>query len=137
MAVLADGSVPLTAFLPTDRAFRKLVKSLTGTAPASEAEVFAAVADLGLPTVEDVLLYHVVPGAAISYRQALKSDGAVLQTALDGATVQVKVKYRFLVSLRDSDPDASNPYVVQPNINKGNMQIAHGINRVLRPVDLP
>jgi hypothetical protein len=50
---------------------------------------------------------------------------------------KVKVKYRFLVSLRDADPDASNPYVVQPNINKGNKQIAHGINRVLRPVDLP
>jgi hypothetical protein len=54
VAVLADGSVPLTAFLPNDRAFRKLVKSLTGTTYASEADVFAAVAGLGLPTVESV-----------------------------------------------------------------------------------
>ena len=40
------------------------------------------------------------------------------------------------MSLKDNDPDASNPYVVKANLNKGNLQIAHGINRVLRPVDL-
>jgi hypothetical protein len=41
------------------------------------------------------------------------------------------------VQLRDADRDDRNPYVVQPNLNKGNRQIAHGINRVLRPTDLP
>ena len=44
--------------------------------------------------------------------------------------------YRYFVRLVDADPDDRNPLVVQPNINKGNKQIAHGINRVLRPLDL-
>jgi hypothetical protein len=36
VAVLADGDVRVTAFVPTDRAFFRLVKDLTGTAPESE-----------------------------------------------------------------------------------------------------
>src|SRR6476619_1481339 len=67
VAVLADGSVPLTAFLPTDRAFRRLASDLTGKNYTSEKAVFAAVASLGVPTVEKVLLYHVVPGKTIRY----------------------------------------------------------------------
>lgn len=42
-----------------------------------------------------------------------------------------------LVQLRDADTDDRNPYVVQASLNKGNRQIAHGIDRVLRPLDLP
>ena len=61
---------------------------------------------------------------------------AVLSTALAGSTIKVMVVGPFFVSLKDNDPDATNPYVVKANINKGNLQIAHGINRVLRPVDL-
>jgi hypothetical protein len=42
------------------------------------------------------------------------------------------------VILVDKDKDARNPRVIIPlrNINKGNKQIAHGIDRVLRPIDL-
>ena len=137
VAVLADGSVPLTAFLPTDRAFRRLAHDLTGKWYGSEAKVFGALAGaLGVGTIENVLLYHVVPGATISYRQALRSNGAVLSTALTGTTVTVKVSCRYIVSLRDNDRNDRNPVVVAPNLNRGNLQIAHGINRVLRPVDL-
>ena len=85
VAVLADGTVALTAFLPTDRAFRKLAKDLTGKTYKTEAKVFGALAStLGIDTIENVLLYHVVPGATVTYRQALKSNGAVLNTALPG-----------------------------------------------------
>jgi uncharacterized surface protein with fasciclin (FAS1) repeats len=134
--VLADGSVPLTAFLPTDQAFRRLATDLTRKKYDSESAVFAAVASLGVPTVEKVLLYHVVPGATISYGAALRANGAKLNTALSGTTITVKVRYCFFVQLVDNDPDAANPYVIQPNLNYGNVQIAHGINRVLRPVNL-
>jgi uncharacterized surface protein with fasciclin (FAS1) repeats len=137
VAVLADGSTPVTAFLPTDRAFRRLAHDLTGRWYKSESEVFSALATkLGVPTIESVLLYHVVPGATVTYRQALKSNGASLATALAGSSLKVKVVYHVLVSLKDADPDAANAYVVQPNLNKGNRQIAHGISEVLRPVDL-
>jgi uncharacterized surface protein with fasciclin (FAS1) repeats len=136
VAVLADGSVALTAFLPTDQAFRRLASDLTGHSYRNESKVFSVLAEqLGVDTIENVLLYHVVPGATITYRQAQASNGATLTTALEGATVTVKV-VRCQVRLVDADPDAANPVVVRKNLNRGNLQIAHGISRVLRPVDL-
>jgi hypothetical protein len=135
VGVLADGTVALTAFLPTDRAFRHLATDLTGKRYRSEAAVFAAVASLGIDTVEAVLLYHVVPGATVTYRQALRSDRATLTTA-SGGSVTVDVVCRYLVQLQDADPNDRNPWVVRRDINKGNLQIAHGISEVLRPLDL-
>ena len=138
VAVLADGSTALTAFLPTDRAFRKLVHAVTGERPRTEAATFQAVADgFEVDTIEAVLLYHVVPGATITYRQARQADGTSLDTAA-GAPIVVKVR-GGQVFLRDADADDANPRVRrgQVDINQGNLQIAHGINRVLRPVDLP
>ncbi len=137
VAVLADGDVPLTAFLPNDRAFRLLVKDLTGNWVKSERKVFEAVAGLGIDTVETVLLYHVVPGATITKAQARRSNGAELTTA-QGATLRVKVPFRKvpLVILKDRDRNDADPFVVRFDLNRGNRQIAHGISLVLRPVDL-
>jgi uncharacterized surface protein with fasciclin (FAS1) repeats len=140
VGVVADGSTRVTAFLPTDRAFRRLAHSLTGRWYRSESRVFTRLANtLGVDTIEAVLLYHVVPGATITYRTARHSDGAVLGTALKGAEITVDVRHRHrsrIVRLADLDRDTWNPRIVQANINKGNKQIAHGINKVLRPVDL-
>ena len=140
VAVLADGTVPLTAFLPNDRAFQVLVADLTGRRYGKESQVFAAAATLGVNTIEQVLLYHVVPGATITSRQALRSDGAVLKTALPGATFKVDVISRcFRVArLIDNDRNDVNPFLIRSklDINKGNRQIAHGISSVLRPADL-
>ncbi len=135
VGVLADGSVKLTAFVPTDRAFRRLVHDLTGKW-VSEKKTFAAVAGLGIDTVEAVLLYHVVPGAVVTYKTAKKADGAKLTTAA-GSKIKVNVRHGH-VFLIDKDKNDLNPRVIVSlrNINKGNKQIAHGINRVLRPVDL-
>lgn len=136
VTVLADGSQPLTAFLPTDRAFRRLVHALTGRWVRSERHVFEAVATLGVDNVEQVLLYHVVPGATIDRRAALRSDGAKLTTAL-GPTITVDVRrHPRRVVLLDRDPNAYNPRIVKFDINRGNRQIGHAINRVLRPADL-
>jgi uncharacterized surface protein with fasciclin (FAS1) repeats len=139
VAVLADGKVALTAFLPTDRAFENLVRDLTHsrTLP-SEQKAFTAVAGLGIDTVEAILLYHVVPGATITRKAAVKANGAKLTTAA-GATITVRVSGRCfpVVSLRDADPNDRNPRVVIFDINKGNRQIAHAIDAVLRPSDLP
>jgi hypothetical protein len=140
VAVLADGTVPLTAFLPNDRAFQALVADLTGRWYRSESQVFAAAATLGIDTIESVLLYHVVPGATITAKQALRSDRTVLATALPGASVKVRVISRCwrVVALVDNDPNDVNPLLVpgQLDLNKGNRQVAHGISFVLRPADL-
>jgi uncharacterized surface protein with fasciclin (FAS1) repeats len=138
VSVLTDGTVALTAFIPNDRAFQKLVKDITGKTLLRERDVFGAVAKLGIPTVEAVLLYHVVPGATITSAQALKANGAVLTTAL-GSTIKVRVYHGPVIALWDKDRNSRNPRVIlsQVDINKGNAQIAHGIDRVLRPVNLP
>lgn len=137
VAVLADGDTALTAFVPTDRAFRRLVHDLTGDRKARERGVLRAVTSVAdADTLEAVLLYHVVPGATITYFQARNADDARLETAL-GAKVRINV-VDAKVRLKDRDRDDLNPQVIRSlkNLNKGNEQIAHGINRVLRPIDL-
>jgi hypothetical protein len=141
VAVLTDGNVALTAFLPPDFAFRDLVRQLTGKTYGSEKEVFnALVAAAGVDTIEAVLRYHVVPGVTITSADAVKADGAVLTTAQGGTiTVDVLAGWLGVVRLIDQDPSDANPYLnpFALNINKGNKQIAHGITAVLRPIDLP
>ncbi len=139
VGVLTKGKTRVTAFVPTDRAFRALVFDLTGKWVRSEKKVFDAVAGLGIDTVETVLLYHVVPGATITAKKALASDGAALTTAQGGTlTVDVLSPFSGRIGLIDQDADDYDPSTKPAllNINKGNKQIAHGINYVLRPVDL-
>ena len=138
VGALTDGTVALTAFIPNDRAFQILVQSLTGKKPKTEKATFKAVAKLGIPTIEAVLLYHVVVGPAIDSSAALKANGAKLTTAL-GKKVGVKVTKAPAIILIDKDRNARNARVVlaKVDINKGNAQIAHGIDRVLRPMNLP
>ncbi|KHL15157.1 fasciclin domain-containing protein [Mumia flava] len=140
VAVLADGSTPVTAFLPNDWSFKRFVKDVTGRWYRSEKRAFdAIVAAAGVDTIEQVLLYHVVPGATLTSSDALGVDGASLTTAQGGA-IEVDVKSRWfrVVRLHDADPDDRDPYLnpFALDINKGNRQIAHGILGVLRPIDL-
>lgn len=137
VSALTDGSVALTAFIPNDDAFINLVEAYTGAAPASESAAFTAVATLGIDTVENVLLYHVVVGPAILSPDALKANGATLATALKGASIGVTVK-GTTITLGDNDVVAADPKVLLPqvDINKGNKQVAHGIDAVLLPVQL-
>ena len=141
VALLADGTQRLTVFAPTDQAFRLLVKDLTGQTVKSEKKIFdSLVALAGVDTIETVLLYHVVPGKTLTSGKVLKADGAKLATAAAGATVKVKVrtKPKLSITLKDKDRDDRDPKVVLSalDLNKGNKQIAHGIDRVLRPINL-
>lgn len=140
VAAASNPDAELTVFLPNDQAFRRLVKEITGDWVRSEADVFAAVASLGTDTVKNVLLYHIVP-AEISYRDALRADGAVLGTLLDGSTLEVDVQrsYRWkYITLIDADTNDRDARVVRPNIGGESANgYAHGVDRVLRPIDLP
>lgn len=134
--VLTDGSTALTAFIPNDQAFMNLASALTKKKVTTEAGAFKAVAGLGIPTVEKVLEYHVVPGSTILSGDALKANGAKLKTALPGKTIGVKVVASpASITLMDYNKTLPNPKVIlsQVDINKGNMQVAHGINAVLMP----
>jgi uncharacterized surface protein with fasciclin (FAS1) repeats len=134
--VLTDGTTALTAFIPNDQAFMNLASALTKKKVTTEAGAFKAVASLGIPTVEKVLQYHVVPGATILSGDALKANGAKLKTALPGKTIGVKVVASpASITLVDYNRHLPNPKVIlsQVDINKGNAQVAHGINAVLMP----
>ncbi|QCX28144.1 fasciclin domain-containing protein [Nocardioides jishulii] len=140
VSVLTDGNVALTAFLPNDFSFKLLAKDLTGKYRWSEKATFQSLVDaVGVDTIEQVLLYHVVPGATIDSATALRSDNAALTTAQGGKfTVDVISKRFGIVQLRDQDRNDFDPLLVpgKLDINKGNKQIAHGIFLVLRPLDI-
>ncbi|WP_433792629.1 fasciclin domain-containing protein [Actinoplanes sp. CA-252034] len=136
--VLTDGKTKLTAFLPNDRAFQLLVQDITKSKKLpGEKKAFTAVAGLGIDTVESVLLYHVVPGARINAKTALKSDNVKLKTAA-GSPIKVNVySHGRKISIIDLDFSDRNARVVRVDINKASRQIAHGVDRVLRPINLP
>jgi hypothetical protein len=145
VGVLADGSVPLTAFIPNDRAFQVLVWDLTGKwygglFGIDEQKVFDAVASLGIDVVETVLLYHVVPGATIDSATAVSVPRGTPLTTAQGGEIRVNPIVPFFkwVSLGDNDRNDADPFLVPSklDINKGNQQIAHGIGLVLRPLDV-
>ncbi len=134
VSVLTKGKTRLTAFAPQDRAFMGLVTALTGTKPASEQAAFQTIAAaFSIDAIEDILLYHVVPGKPITAKMAAKSDGAKLKTA-QGKRLTVVVK-KGKVFIKDGASVTKNAKVVQADINKGNRQIAHGINQVLLPAN--
>jgi uncharacterized surface protein with fasciclin (FAS1) repeats len=139
VGLLADGSTRLTVFAPTDQAFRLLAKDLTGKTIKSEKKILSALVDLaGVDTIETVLLYHVVPGKTLTSNKVLKANGAKLETAA-GETVKVKIRKNPLqITLKDRDRNDRNARVVLEaiDVNKGNKQVAHGVDRVLRPIDL-
>lgn len=139
VALLTNGRRRATAFVPTDQAFRVAVYDLTGTWMKRERKVFAAVASLGIDTVEQVLLYHVVAGKTLTSGKVLADDGAAVTTAQGGAvTLDVINPNTGLVRLQDLDPDDVDPFTVPRllDLNKGNRQVAHGISYLLRPLDL-
>ena len=140
VALVADGTTRATVFAPTDQAFRVLVKDLTGQTIKSEKKIFESLVALaGVDTIETVLLYHVIPGKTLTSGKVLKADGAKLMTAA-GKTVKVDVRMKpsLSVTLKDKDKGARDPKAVLTalDLNKGNKQVAHGIDRVLRPITL-
>lgn len=131
VSVLTDGTVTLTAFIPTDAAFARTGKDLGITAKNEQRLTNKLVGALGIDGIENVLLYHVIPGVKINAKTAAQSDGAKLTTAnYEKVTVNVTKQGIFL---KDKATEISNPKVVVTDINKGNKQIAHAINRVLLP----
>jgi len=130
---LTDGGTALTAFIPNDDAFKLHVKRVTKKNPKTEKAAFQTVASLGIPTVEKILLYHVVVGPAILSEAALQANNIKLDTAL-GQKITVMVKGGPAIFLKDTDK-VPYPRVIlsQVDINKGNAQVAHGINLLLLP----
>jgi uncharacterized surface protein with fasciclin (FAS1) repeats len=139
VGLLADGSTRLTVFAPTDQAFRLLAKDLTGKTIRSERKVFNALVKLaGVDTIETVLLYHVVAGATLTSPKVVKAAKQRTKvTTAQGGKVKVVLR-KGNITLVDKDRDFADATVILNgiDINRGNKQIAHAIDRVLLPLDL-
>ncbi|MEL6893873.1 MAG: fasciclin domain-containing protein [Actinomycetota bacterium] len=125
----------VTVLAPTDYSFLILAYQLGYRGGFSEEGVFGFIAeatgyvspeDPGL--LDDVLLYHVLPGA--QSRADLQNSGEQA-TLLEGATLDFKRWQIF-----DNDPDAFNPFFVRPNDVQAGNGVVHAIFGVLRPIDL-
>jgi hypothetical protein len=139
VGLLADGSARLTAFAPIDQAFRDLVGDLTGKRPRTEKQTLRKLLQaVDIDTLEQVLLYHVVPGKTLASPAVIKASkaGAKLKTA-QGGKVKV-VNRQGNITLIDKDPDLGAATVILNgvDINQGNRQIAHAIDAVLLPADV-
>ncbi len=128
----------ITVFAPTDAAFTQLAVDLGFDGDtADEGAVFGFIAgaltDLApdgdpIPLLQNILSYHVSPGA----KTAAEVDAAdQVTTLLDGATFGSEG-----TELVDNEPDIDNPNIVAPDIaaSNGTIQV---IDRVLLPIDIP
>lgn len=139
----ALGSAEITAFLPTDVAFRRLVADIQDKRwwQVRESEVIPALVDaLGLPTIAEVVKYHIFAGGQVDYRTALSLDDNrrngtdVSITMYNGGSLDIDRRGRLL-QLDDAGQagfGSNNPFVVQRNVDAGNA-IVHGISEVLLP----
>jgi predicted extracellular nuclease len=134
VGVLADPTVPVTAFLPTDRALLTSLGEYLPIRVRTELGGLIALYLLDVEALEQVLLHHVVPGVTLDSTAVLASDGAVLATA-QGGTVEVDVTGGS-ITLIDAGTRFTDPVVVQPDVNAGQVQIGHGVDRVLIPFDV-
>ena len=136
LGAVADRGADLTVFAPTDAAFTELAITLGFTGDsADEGAVFAflagatgfvSAAEPGL--LDDVLLYHVAPGARTV--EELQDAGTV--TTLEGGTVTIDDD-----EVIDADPDVENPQFIGDATDVEAVNgIIQGIDRVLLPRDL-
>lgn len=123
----------VTVFLPTDYAFRRLVKALTGTTVVDEAKLFATVMLMGKDRLGHVLRHHVVPGARVSYGRLIGGTVPALRT-LDGGRLTVKVTTvpRRTVWLGDAAPALTDAKVIRANVPASN-GVIHVVDQVILP----
>lgn len=141
--VAALGSAEITAFLPTDRAFRRLAADLQDKKwwEVRERSVIPFLVDtLGLPTIAEVVKYHIYAGGNVDYRTAKSLDSNrrngtdVFIEMYNGGELGIDRRGWWL-QLDDAGTagfGTNNPWVIRPNIHAGNA-IVHGISEVLLP----
>ena len=134
LAVLKDGSVPLTVLAPDDFAFRSLAgyRNGRGIILSTEARVYAFIARLHIDTLERVLKYHLVPSEVLAAMDLLSSNGLSLPTQ-EGSPIRVSIATSVQLVDVSARNRASLVQLSNLDINKGNRQIAHSISAVLLP----
>ncbi len=141
--VNALASAEITAFLPTDVAFRRLAADIAGERwwEVKESEVIGILTGaLDLDTIGVVVAYHIYAGGQVDYLTALELDDNrrngtdVFITMYSGGDLGID-RRGWLLQLDDAGAaglGTNSPFVIWPNIEAGNA-LVHGIGEVLLP----
>ena len=145
---LANGRNALTCFAPTDLAFKYFAEAATGKTIRTESNVFNGVVQyagtlatgLGggataVDVVETVLLSHCTAGTINSHAAMAAAHARATLSMFSGSQVSLRMVHGQ-IALYDTARQFRNARVIVVDINKGNKQIAHVINRVILPVDI-
>jgi uncharacterized surface protein with fasciclin (FAS1) repeats len=140
------GLTKFTLFAPNDRAFEVLAneKGLLGPnyrygAKVDETAVYAAVLKLGVPAIQAVLSYHVLPNAKVTGKQVLSGPFTQRLTMANNQKLRVTVLSRSarfpVIVLGDQDGKFFNDQVVKSKIDAVQTKntVVHGISDVLLP----
>lgn len=133
LSVLGDPSRPLTAFLPDDDAFVALLTQVTrGGVPNEKVAAGRLRTTFSTGELEQLLLDHVVLDTTLTSEQVLGADGTLVQTA-GGSSLRVSVQDGS-VRLLDASGDVVGVVDLERvDINLGQVQVAHAVDRVLLP----
>lgn len=134
VAMLWRGRQHVTAFLPTDGAWRRAARKITGHRFDSERRVFRTFRSLGGVRIqEEFVLFHVVPGTTLTRRELRAAAPTRLRTA-QGGFLRIRARDRDLlvVDRLEISPNARMIPALR-NFNKGNRQIAQPIDWLQHP----
>ncbi|MEJ5913117.1 LamG-like jellyroll fold domain-containing protein [Pseudokineococcus sp. 1T1Z-3] len=134
VAVLGDPAAPATAFLPDDGAVMAFLQEVYGRRIPTEtaaAQRLQSRAQFPVDDLEALLLDHVVVGATLTSEQVLASDGARLTTA-GGSTLVVSVDGGTVRLLDTAGDVVAEVEADRLDINRGQVQVAHVVDRVLQ-----
>ncbi len=133
VSVLADPTVALTAFLPDDGAFTASVQELLpGRVPQERVAYHRLRATFTTDEIEALLLGHVVLGQTLEAADVVQLDGAMLTSAA-GTTLTVDVRDDGSVAVLDERVGNRDALLVTTDVNVGQVQVAHTVDRVLLP----
>jgi uncharacterized surface protein with fasciclin (FAS1) repeats len=123
----------LTVFLPTDYAVRRLVREVTGKTVVNEQKLLEAVMRLPGLRFDQLIKYHVVKGARLTYSMARKANGTSVTTVLGVPFKVAAPAGSNRVTLHDLAPKRRDPRVVRADWQATN-GVVHVIDAVLLPV---
>jgi hypothetical protein len=141
--VNALASAEITAFLPTDFAFRRLAADIADKRVwrVRESQVIGILTGaLDLNSIGAVVKYHIYAGGQVDYRSALRLDDNrrngtdTFITMYSGGELGID-RRAWKLQLDDAGTaglGSNNPYVIRPNIEAGNA-LVHGISELLLP----
>jgi uncharacterized surface protein with fasciclin (FAS1) repeats len=137
-----------TLFAPNDRAFEVLAndlgllgKNYRFSAKVDETKVYNALLTLpdAVPTITEILLYHVFPGGKVTGKQVLSGPFTQRLDMANGEKLRVTVLSRStkfpVIVLGDKDGKSFNDLVVKSKIDvvQTDNTVVHGISDVLLP----